>query len=240
VTKDDRFGVGTNIQAGNAGWSFANVADEFDAHVEKSVPLYNEGHDLICQLGDFFLHGSSLVTELGTSTGVLARKFLAHNAQRAGLRYVAIDHEQTMVDKAAQGCDDPRASFVRTDLVDFDFAPSSMILSYYTMQFVHPRARQAVFDRIYRSLEWGGALVLFEKVRAPDARFQDISGQVYQEYKLNRHFTEAEILHKQRSLKGVLEPFSTQGNLDLMKRAGFVDVMTVMKWICFEGFLAIK
>jgi tRNA (cmo5U34)-methyltransferase len=38
----------------------------------------------------------------------------------------------------------------------------------------------------------------------------------------------------------VLEPCSTQGNLDLMKRAGFVDVMSVMKWACFEGFLAIK
>ncbi|MEK7298654.1 MAG: methyltransferase, partial [Candidatus Margulisiibacteriota bacterium] len=41
-------------------------------------------------------------------------------------------------------------------------------------------------------------------------------------------------------LKGVLEPFSTQGNLDLLKRAGFVDVTSVMKYICFEGFLAIK
>lgn len=240
MKKDDRFEVGTNIQATNAGWSFANVADDFDAHVEKSVPLYSEGHDLICQLSDFFLHDASVVTELGASTGVLTRKFLAHNAQRSQLQYVAIDHEQTMLDKAAQACDDPRVRFVNADLLEHAFEPSSMILSYYTMQFVHPRSRQAVFDRIYESLEWGGALVLFEKVRAPDARFQDIAGQVYQEYKLNRHFTEAEILHKQRSLKGVLEPFSTQGNLDLLKRAGFVDTMTIMKWICFEGFLAIK
>ena len=240
MSKDRRQGVGTNIQAENAGWSFANVAEEFDTHVEKSVPLYNEGHELICQLGDFFLHDDSVVTELGASTGALARKFLAHNARRSGLRYVAIDHEQSMLEKAAKVCEDPRVSFVNADVVDYAFPPSSMILSYYTMQFVHPRARQTVFDRIYQSLEWGGALLLFEKVRAPDARFQDIAGQVYQEYKLNQHFTEAEILHKQRSLKGVLEPFSTQGNLDLMARAGFVDVMTVMKWICFEGFLAIK
>jgi tRNA (cmo5U34)-methyltransferase len=49
-----------------------------------------------------------------------------------------------------------------------------------------------------------------------------------------------EVLGKQRSLKGVLEPFSTQGNIDLLKRAGFVDIMTIMKSICFEGFLAIK
>jgi tRNA (cmo5U34)-methyltransferase len=232
--------VGTNITAPNAGWTFENVADDFDAHVEKSVPLYNEGHELVCQLSDFFLHESSVVTELGTSTGVLARKFLHHNSGRRGLRYVGVDRESSMLEAASRECVDDRVSFVLADLVEFAFEPSSMIVSYYTMQFVHPRSRQELFTRIYESLEWGGALVLFEKVRAPDARFQDIAGQIYQEYKLNQHFSEAEILHKQRSLKGVLEPFSTQGNLDLMRRAGFVDMTTIMKWVCFEGFLAIK
>jgi tRNA (cmo5U34)-methyltransferase len=38
----------------------------------------------------------------------------------------------------------------------------------------------------------------------------------------------------------VQEPFSTQGYIDLYKRAGFVDIMSVIKWVCFEGFLAIK
>ena len=38
----------------------------------------------------------------------------------------------------------------------------------------------------------------------------------------------------------VLEPFSTQGNLDLLHRAGFVDIIAVCKYLCFEGFLAIK
>ena len=45
---------------------------------------------------------------------------------------------------------------------------------------------------------------------------------------------------KSNSLKGVLEPFSTSGNLSLLKRAGFKDIMTVFKYGCFEGFLAIK
>jgi tRNA (cmo5U34)-methyltransferase len=35
-------------------------------------------------------------------------------------------------------------------------------------------------------------------------------------------------------------PFSTQGNIDLMKRAGFVDIMSILKYVNFEGFLAIK
>jgi tRNA (cmo5U34)-methyltransferase len=37
-----------------------------------------------------------------------------------------------------------------------------------------------------------------------------------------------------------MEPFSSQGNIDMLKRAGFVDIVTVQKYVCFEGFLAIK
>ena len=49
-----------------------------------------------------------------------------------------------------------------------------------------------------------------------------------------------EIINKSRSLKGVLEPFSTEGNLGLLRRAGFQDIMTVFKYVPFEGFLVIK
>jgi len=83
-------------------------------------------------------------------------------------------------------------------------------------------------------------LVIFEKVRGPDARFQDIATAIYTDFKLDRGYTGNEIIAKSRSLKGVLEPFSTAGNLGLLQRAGFVDIMTVMKYVCFEGFLAIK
>ncbi len=81
---------------------------------------------------------------------------------------------------------------------------------------------------------------MFEKVRAPDARFQDLASIMYTDYKLDQGYNGEEIVAKTRSLKGVLEPFSTQGNVDLMQRAGFVDIMSLMKWVSFEGFLAIK
>jgi len=89
-------------------------------------------------------------------------------------------------------------------------------------------------------LNWGGGLILFEKVHAPDARFQDMMTTIYTNFKLDQGYSSEEIVAKTRSLKGVLEPFSTAGNLDLLKRAGFQDIMTVMKYVCFEGFLAIK
>jgi tRNA (cmo5U34)-methyltransferase len=63
---------------------------------------------------------------------------------------------------------------------------------------------------------------------------------MYTDYKLAQGFEAGEIVTKARSLKGVLEPFASQANIDMMRRAGFQDIMTVVKYICFEGFLAIK
>lgn len=82
--------------------------------------------------------------------------------------------------------------------------------------------------------------MIFEKVRAHDARFQDISSSLYQDYKLAKGYTPDQIVSKSRSLKGVLEPFSSPANVEMLKRAGFSDVLSVQKWVCFEGFLAIK
>ena len=89
-------------------------------------------------------------------------------------------------------------------------------------------------------MNWGGAFFLIEKVRGPDARFQDMLNQLYIDYKLKEGYSPDEILNKSKSLKGILEPFSTKGNLELLKRAGFKDITTIFKYAFFEGFLAIK
>lgn len=231
----------THISAARSAWTFDGIADRFETHIERSVPHYSAGHELICRFGDFFLRDDSLVYELGTSTGRLARAFLEWNARRENMRYVGIDTSADMIEHArGRSGGDPRASFVVADATVEELERCTLVLSYYTMQFIHPARRQQLFDHIYDALEWGGALIMFEKVRGPDARFQDYMSQYYQEFKLENGFTPDDILNKSQSLKGVLEPFSTQGNIDLMRRAGFVDIATIYKWVCFEGWLAIK
>lgn len=234
--------VGHNIEAENAGWTFSGgVPDTFVSHIRQSVPLYEEGHELTCQISDFFVSDTSVVYEIGTSTGELLKKLALHNKAKAGARWIGMDVETAMVAKARQHCADvPNITILEEDARLFAFEPADMIVSYYTTQFIPPRDRQALFDKIYQSLTWGGALVMFEKVRAPDARFQDMMTSLYHDFKLRQGFSPEEVMSKARSLKGVLEPFSTEGNLGLIRRAGFQDVMTISKFVCFEGFLAIK
>ena len=234
--------VGQNIETANAAWTFSgNVPDNFVNHIRQSVPLYEEGHELVCQLSDYFVAANSTVYEIGVSTGELIRKVAERNAHRVGARFIGMDVEAAMIAKArAHTAAVPSISILQEDARLFAFEPADLIVSYYTMQFIPPRDRQQLFDKLYAALNWGGALIMFEKVRAPDARFQDIAVTMYNEFKLRQGFDCEEIVTKTRSLKGVLEPFSTDGNFALFRRAGFVDVTTVAKYVCFEGFLAIK
>lgn len=233
--------VGDGIAADNANWTFSDqVAKTFSSHVSKSVPLYNEGHELICSLSDFFIQDSSVCYELGSSTGVLSGKLARrHSGKKA--RFIGIETVPQMITQARIECGTlPNLEFVLDDINDHPFEPADLFVCFCTVQFVPPYLRQALFDKIYKSLNWGGAFLMFEKVRAPDARFQDYMTAIYTDFKLDQGYTPDEIIAKARSLKRVQEPFSSQGYLDLFKRAGFVDTMTVIKWVCFEGFFGIK
>ena len=234
--------VGQNISVQPADWRFnEQVADQFDEHIALSIPFYHEGHELICHLSDFFVHRDSRVYDLGTATGQLLKRLAQHHAHKPEVTWYGIDNEPGMIARARQQCQGlANVEFIEEDLIHHQFAPADLIIAYYTLQFVPERFRQQVFDKLYQSLNWGGALILFEKVRAPDARFQDITTTLYRDYKRHRGFTVEEIYNKESALKGVLSPFSTAGNLGLLQRAGFEDIMTVMKYICFEGFLCIK
>lgn len=234
--------VGDGVESRNAAWSFGGTTPQhFDSHVSKSVPRYKDGHEIVLSLSDFFVKSDSTCYELGSSTGTLTRQLALRHG--ASTKWVGIDVEDAMTCQAntlLNAAPQANVSFVTDDILTFDYQKSDLIVAYYTVQFVHPRIRQALFDRIYESLNWGGAFIMFEKVRGPDARFQDILSSLYVDYKRDQGYNADEILAKTRSLKGVLEPFSTAGNIDLLSRSGFKDITTVFKHICFEGFFCIK
>ncbi len=232
--------IGGDPAMGNSTWSFNDVKpSEFEEHISRSVPLYQEGHDLIARTSDFFLPDNAVVYDIGTTTGSVVRKILARHPDK-NFSITGLDVIPAMVDYAAEETKDTRATFQCANGLDFEYKKSNLFISYYTLQFIHPSVRIDLLRKIYDSLHWGGALLLFEKVRAPDARFQDYMGQIYTEFKLDNAFTAEQIINKEKSLKGVLEPFSENGNMILLKEAGFVDIMTIYKWVNFQGWLAIK
>ena len=235
--------AGDNINTQDSNWKFSGeTVVNFNEHVKKSVPLYIKGHELTCNLSKFFVKNDSIVYEIGCSTGVLTNKLSDANNLKSNAQFIGIDVEKDMINYANLNLADNKKniSFKHANINSVKLKKSDLVVCYYTIQFISPSERQQVIDKLFESLNWGGALIMFEKVRAPDARFQDIINTLYLNYKLDQGYSGENIISKMMSLKGILEPFSTQGNIDLLKRAGFEDIVSIQKYLSFEGFLAIK
>ena len=235
--------VGDKINTSNARWSFrGSVFKNFDTHINKSVPLYKECQELYVNFSDFFTMNKSKVIDIGCSTGsFLSAVFLRHNHNKEKkIIFEGYDTVKEMISFAKKKCKKQKIKYKIQDALKVNYENSCIVSSFYTVQFITPKKRQILINRIYKGLNWGGAFFMVEKVRGPDARFQDYLNQFYIDYKIAKNYSANEIISKGKSLKGVLEPFSSKGNLDMLKRAGFKDVTTIFKYACFEGFLAIK
>ena len=233
--------AGDKIKTTRSNWKFdKSVVSVFDKHVSSSVPLYDKAHELIIKMSDYFIKDDSKIIDIGSSTGTLIKSLNKRHKIKSKIQYIGIESEKEMVKASIKKIKKKNIKFVNKKIENFKLPKSDMVSSVYTIQFIHPSKRQQIYKKIYNSLNWGGAFFLFEKVRGPDARFQDILTGTYNDFKLDNGYNYDEIAIKTQSLRGVLEPFSTNGNLGLLKRAGFKDILVIFKYICFEGYLAIK
>jgi tRNA (cmo5U34)-methyltransferase len=233
--------VGDDIAVQGSQWSFGgNTAKHFDEHVSRSVPGYHDGHALVAQLSDFFVRDGSRVIEVGCSTATLT-KLLAARHTSVSATFHGVDLVPEMVTQARQSCAElPNINIELADAQRIDYTDSTFVVMYYSLQFVAPDRRLELLRRIYTEIRPGGAIVLFEKTRCPDARLQDLFNQMYEEFKLCAGFTPEDILNKARTLRGVLQPLTGEQNLTLLHTAGFTDSWLIHKHLAFEGLLGIK
>ncbi len=232
-----------NIIKKRGGWSFGgNIPDKFEKHITNSIPYYQEGHEIVTKLSDFFLFEGSSCYDLGCSTGNLLIKMSKYTNKKK-IKFTGVEIEKKMYSFAKKNIKRKKIKNIKlfnSDLKKIKFNRSNYIICYYTMQFVHPSYRQNIFNKIYKSLNWGGAFIIFEKIRGNDARFDNILNSLYFDFKEENNFSSQGILNKSKSLRGVLEPFSDAGNLGFLKRSGFRDIQTIFHHLCFKGYLCIK
>lgn len=231
--------VGSGIVAPSGTWTFGgNTPRAFDEHVARSVPAYEQCHELIVDLCAQLVPAGGRCYDLGCSTGVLAARLGDCLAPRGG-EVIGVDREPGMIERAARRCAALRSvRFVCSALEQLELEPADVVVCFYTLQFVARRDRQAVLERARRALEPAGTLILFEKVLAPTARLQDVAEGVYFEFKRRQGFSSQEIAEKTRSLRGVLQPLSAEENEAMLRRAGFTEIARVFRWMAFDGVIA--
>ena len=234
--------VGDSIVLDDRRWTFASkkVVENFDYHIENSIPLYHQGHELICRLSDFFVSQDSLCYDLGCATARLTAK-LATRHHNLDVIVRGIDVEPSMIAQANENCRHlETVELLTADINEVDLQTCDLIVSYYTLQFVPLANRLEILTKIYRALRRGGALILFEKTLAHDAYMQDISNLIISEHKLDNGYQPAEIVAKATSLKGVLRAVTDGQNQQMLRQAGFEQISPLMSYLSFTGYLASK
>ena len=161
--------IDKKITSYRSNWKFdKKVVDTFEQHINSSVPFYKISHDLTVKISDFFLKDGSTYYDLGCSKGGLLKDIQKRHPKKF-FNLIGIDQSKEMIKSAKNKS--KKIKFLCKNLVNFNYQKNDFITSLYTLQFVQPKYRQKLINKLYSSLNWGGGLVLFEKIRGNDARF---------------------------------------------------------------------
>ena len=95
-------------------------------------------------------------------------------------------------------------------------------------------------NKIYKSLNPGGCLIIFDKVFYDQTAIHQKFQNAYENFKLRNKLTIEEIYLKNRSLIGVMNSLTSLELKKLIKNSGFKTIEMIFKCHFFEGYLIIK
>lgn len=231
------------LNQAEGNWKFdKEVTKVFDSHVRKSVPMYDEFHNMISNMSYWFVEEETNVYDIGTSTGEGLKNLIdAH--KNKNINFIGIDESKDMF-MEAQGRfkDYPNVSLINGDIYNNDIIinNASMVASILTLQFIPKRKRFDVVKKIYNGLNFGGALIIVEKVIGENARFDEMFIEMYHDFKINQGFSESEVFSKTRAIRGVMQPNTVNENIEMLNKAGFKNTDIFFKWCNFVGVVAVK
>jgi len=221
----------------------ASVARVFDDMLERSVPMYRECLKSAVDWCARFAREGSHIYDLGCSTGTLMKRLTNRLPADSGIRLVGLDNSGPMLVKAREKL---RTSPLPCKLLEadlqgnFPLTNASVVIMNYTLQFLPPERRLSLARKIFHGLNDGGLLILIEKVKSDNLKFNQTFIELHHAHKKAQGYTQLEITRKREALENVLIPWTVGENINLLMEAGFPSAEMFFKWNNFAGFVALK
>jgi len=217
------------------------VVDVFDDMVLRSVPGYKQMIELIGLAGRTYPVTNSNVYDLGCSTGA-ATLAIAANLKSKSVKIFSIDNSQEMLNQCSKNLTGTKANIqcICDDIVNIKFNNASLIIANLTLQFIDPKKRLTLIQRMFDSLLPGGALIISEKIIHEDDETNKNLIWLHESYKRENGYSDTEIAQKRKSLEDVLIPESIPEHLRRLKKAGFKNPIIQLQCLNFASFLAVK
>lgn len=221
----------------------ASVARVFPDMLRRSIPGYATSIQAIQSLARRHVQADSRCYDLGCSLGA-ATLAIRHGIAATGCKIIAVDNAPAMVTRCrellARDEGTVPVELVCADARDVEIADASMVVMNYTLQFLAPRDRPGMMERIADGMRSDGVFVLSEKVVHDDPAVESALVELHHEFKRQNAYSELEISRKRAALENVLIPDSVATHETRLKKAGFRHVGVWLRHFNFVSLIAIR
>ena len=236
------YGKGISAIEGSS-WKFnRKVSNQFDKHVRQSIPHYDDIQKYICTLSEWFIKDKSTIYDLGCSTGETAKN-LCSIYKSKNFQYHGYDLSSTMIKiaKNKNKKEYKKLSFKMGDINKINFKKKSdLFLSILTFPFLNSQQRIGLFKKIYKSLNYGGALIFVDKIRSSSSVYEDMFNQALYDFKIEKKLKSEQVLNKSKSIRSAMQLFEVDEINAFLKEAGFKKKEIFFRWFNFVGIITIK
>jgi len=219
----------------------AQVADVFDDMVRRSVPGYQAMIEMIGLSVKTYGQDNTNYYDLGASTGATSVALSVNNPYTNN-RIIAVDNSPSMVKKCKQNLalSEKNVDVICADINAINFENASIIVLNLTLQFISPKERQTLINKIYQGLNKGGALIVSEKIHFSDDNKQQLMTNLHVDFKRANGYSELEIAAKRQSIDNVLITDDKKTHFQRFEKAGFSISTCHFQCLNFASFLAVK
>ena len=219
------------------------VARVFTDMIERSVPGYRLLLELTPLMVTRAVQPDSRIYDLGCSLG--AATLAARRAvQVEGVDIVAVDNAPDMVARCREivAADNSRVpvEVIEGDACQLPIENASVVLMFFTLQFIAGEERDRLMARIAAGLRPGGVLLLAEKLAFEPADRQDWLDTHHHDFKRAQGYSDLEIARKRQALENVLVPETRAQHHQRLTAAGFSQVHDWFQCLNFAAMAAVR
>ena len=129
-------------ESGLAKFSFATEEGDFDQHIRQSIRGYDDLHNDVVKLSEYFVDEGTMVLDIGCSTGTLLDAIKEHNQVNAEYKGIEMEKTFKLTGDDFFMCDvrdfhwDVRCSLI-TSIFTFSLCLRRTDRRYYTISMMH-------------------------------------------------------------------------------------------------------
>jgi len=219
------------------------VVRVFPDMIERSVPGYRLLLELTPILVRRAVQPDTRIYDLGCSLG--AATLAARRAvQKPGVSITAVDNAPDMVKRCREliAEDNSRVpvDVSEADIRDVAIDNASVVMVYFTLQFLPLDGRDELVQDIFRGMTSGGVLILAEKLAFEPAGHQKWMDEHHHDFKRAQGYSDLEIARKRQALENVLVPETRQAHHQRLKAAGFTEIHDWFQCFNFYCIAAVR